>query len=361
MVEMTIVIIKPSLHAQRGQTLPVWAFGSLSVLVMLVMVLDYGGALRWQIRAQNAADAAARGLLAAQTVQWNETTSVLHAAAIEEYRIRYLVRDIDEVVNDAGGCVPLPDTAPDPQSCDQMYINLRGQYLDAVQRYTNDVLILNRVSANGQAAQITQIQNALAQYQANCGSTSGGDCAFKYTLVAAKPRNDNYVEDVYADCCAFVVGGGTNGHPKTDLEPLEVEIVACATVNSLIPSFFTFKAPTFMAIGRAAATSIQSTQEFEYTGSIVNPTTGNVFQGSEFPETTTGTPAFPTNDPNYRIDYGGNPDNPYNQGNPASSDGKYGFTYVPSDQGLLVATGWWSAMPIKPFSGGLNMGVIGCN
>ncbi len=351
----------PRLHGQRGQTLPVWAFGSLSVLVMLVMVLDYGSALRWQIRAQNAADAAARGLLAAQTVQWNQTTSILHAAAVEEYRIRYLIRDIDEVVYDQGGCLPEPDTTPDPQSCDQMYVNLRGQYLDAVQRYTADVLLLNRVSTPTQSDQITEIKNALAQYQANCGAANGGDCAFKYTLVAAVPRNNNYLEDVYADCCAFVVGGGTNGNPKTDLQPLQVEIVACSTVTSMIPSFFTFKAPTFKAIGRAAATSIQSTQEFEYTGSILNPTTGAVFQPSEFPETTTGTPAFPNNDPNYRIDYGGNPDNPYNQGNPAQSNGKYGFTYVPSDQGLLIATGWWSAMPIKPFSGTLNMGAIACN
>ena len=144
------------------------------------------------------------------------------------------------------------------------------------------------------------------------------------------PRNNNYLEDVYADCCAFVVGGSTSGHPKTDLQPLQIEIAACATVPSMIPEFFTFTAPTFKAIGRAAATSIQSTQEFEYTGSINDPSTGNVFQPSEFPEATNGSAALSNNDPNYRIDYGGNPDNPYNQGNPAHSDGKYGFTYVPS-------------------------------
>jgi|SRR5579884_192713 len=352
-------------HAQRGQTLPVWAFGSLSALVMLVMVLDYGSALRWQVRAQNAADAAARGLLSAQTVQWNETTSLLHAAAVEEYRIRFLLRDIDEVIGapgqgGQGGCNQNTDSS-DPQSCDAMYLNLRAQYLDAVQRYTNDVLVLNRVSSPTQSDQIQQIQSALAQYQANCGAANGGDCAFKYTLVAAKPRNDNYVEDVYADCCAFVVGGSTNGHPKTDLQPLKLEVVTCATVNSLIPSFFTFTAPTFKAIGRAAATSIQSTQEFAYVGSIINPTTGSVFQPSEYPESSIGSAALSDNDANYRIDYGGNPDNPFNQGNPAQSDGKYGFTYVPSDQGLLMATGWWSAMAIKPFSGNLNMGKIGCN
>ncbi len=352
--------MRSRLHAQRGQTLPVWAFGSLSALVMLVMILDYGSALRWQIRAQNAADAAARGLLAAQTVQWNETNSLLHAAAVEEYRIRFILRDIDEVVGGSGGCNTHSDQS-DAKSCDAMYINLRGQYLDAVQRYTSDVLLLNRVSKPTQSDEITQIQNALAQYQVNCGAVNGGDCAFKYTLISATPRNNNYLEDVYADCCAFVVGGSTSGHPKTDLQPLQIEIAACATVPSMIPSFFTFTAPTFKAIGRAAATSIQSTQEFEYTGSINDPSTGNVFQPSEFPEATNGSAALSNNDPNYRIDYGGNPDNPYNQGNPAHSDGKYGFTYVPSDQGLLVATGWWSAMAIKPFAGTLNMAAVACS
>jgi len=346
-------------HAQRGQTLPIWAFGSLSVLVLLVMVLNYGNMIRWQMRAQNAADAAARGILAAQTSQWNQTSMLLHAATVEEYRIRYLVNDLNEVINGSGGCNDKADQN-DKKSCDGMYLNLRSQYLDAVSRYTSLVQLMNRVSTPTQQDQITTLKAALAQYQANCGQPNGGDCAFTYTVIAASPRNDSYVENVYADCCAFVIGGGTHGSPKTDLSPLQVEVVACANVPSAVPSFFTFTAPGFAAIGRAAATSIMSTQEFLYAGSIINPTTNNVFQPTEYPESSDGSAALKDNDANYRIDYGGNPDNPLNQGNPATSDGKYGFTYQPKDEGLLVATGWWTSMPIRPFSGALTTGQFAC-
>src|SRR5579872_1773569 len=350
-----------SRHAQRGQTLPVWAFGSLSVLVLLVMVLNYGNMIRWQMRAQNAADAAARGMLAVQTSQWNQATIDLQAATVEEYRIRYLINDLVEVMDGDGECKSglLVDPS-DPESCAAMYANLRGQYLDAVARYTNDVALMNRIDTPTQQDQITELQAALSQYQANCGHANGGDCAFKYTLIAAEPRQNSYLEDVYADCCAFVIGGGTHATPNDNLSPLQIEIVTCATVPSMIPSFFKFTAVPFTAIGRAAATSIMATQEFMYVGSIVNPTTGNVFQPSEYPETDTGTAAFDDSDPNYRIDYGGNPNDPLNGGNPATSDGKFGFTYSPKDQGLLVATGWWTAMPIRPFSGTLTSNQYTC-
>jgi hypothetical protein len=342
----------------------VWAFGSLSVLVLFVMVLNYGSMIRWQMRAQNAADAAARGILAAQTSQWNQTTEVLHAATVEEYRIRYLLNDLLEVINNNGGCNDDPDTIPDPQSCDQMYMNLRGQYFDAVKRYTADVALMNRVSSPTQQDQITQMTAALAQYQANCGQANGGDCAFQYTLIAAKPRQNSYLENVYADCCAMIVGGGTQGHPNNNLTPLQIEVVTCAKVPSMIPSFwkFTAGAQPFTAVGRAGATSIMATQEFMYVGSILNPTTGKVFQPSEYPESNNGSAVFTaTNDTNYRIDYGGNPDNPWNFGNPAISNPKFGsFVYTPKDQGLLVGTGWWSAMPMKAFSGKLNPNKYAC-
>ncbi len=102
-------------NAQRGQTFPVWAMGSLSLLVLVACVVNYGNMLVWQFRAQNAADAAARGMLSAQTSQWNQTMSLLHAAAVEEYRIRYILRDLDEVANNEGGCVPHPPTSNDPK------------------------------------------------------------------------------------------------------------------------------------------------------------------------------------------------------------------------------------------------------
>lgn len=341
------------LHLQRGQTFPIWAFGTLTVLTMLALAMSYGQMVAWQMRAMNAADAAARGMLSVQTTQWNETEAALHAAAVEEYRLRVTMNDLLEVIHGDGGC---KGSTP---NCATLYANLRQNYLDSLSRYTNDVAIVGRVSTPTWTDQVSQIQSALAQYQVNCGTTSGGDCSFDYTLVEATPRPSTYTEDVYADCCNMVVGGGTSGHPKLDLSPMQIEIVACARVHPWVPTFWNWSGSAVNVVGRAAATSIMDTQEFLWVGSMVDPasSTSAVFQPSEYPDSSTDqTMGFPYSDRYYRIDYGGNPNNTYNSGDPSTSDGSGGFMYSAAYPGLYVADGWWSTMAIQPFAGPLTAG-----
>lgn len=394
---------RPALDSQRGQTFPIWAFGTLTVLTMLALAMSYGQMIAWQMRAMNAADAAAKGMLSVQTTQWNETEAALHAAAVEEYRLRVTMNDLLEVMHNSGGCntygestssssqqsggnsdyyspgvtpfyhggggystptpspTSTPTAAPTPnsQSCVTIYTALRQNYLDDLTRYTNDVAILGRVSSPTWSQQVSDIQAALAQYQANCGTAKGGDCAFDYTLVEVTPRPTTYLEDVYADCCSFVVGGGTSGNPKLDLTPMEIEIVACARVTPWVPSFWNWSAGAVDVAGRAAAMTIMASQEFMYVGSLVDPasTTSSVFQPSEFPDSSTNSAVGYSNDDQYyRIDYGGNPNDSYNNGNPASSNGSNGFTYSANNPGLEVADGFWSTMAIKPFAGQLTAG-----
>lgn len=341
-------------NAQRGQTLPIWAFGTLSVLTLLALALSYGQMISWQMRAMNAADAAAKGMLSVQTTQWNETEAALHAAAVEEYRLRITMNDLLEVIHGDGGCSS--STTP---SCATLYANLRQNYLDELSRYTADVAIVGRISAPTFSEQVSEIQTALQQYQAKCGTPEGGDCAFNYTLVSATPRPTTYLEDVYADCCNMVVGGGTSGNPKLDLQPLEIEIVACATITPWVPNFWNWTGGAVNVVGRAAATSIMDTQEFMWVGSLVDPAsaTNAVFQSSEFPESSNNQAVGFTNDDQYyRLDFGGNPNNTYNPGDPSTSDGSGGYTYSASYPGLYVADGWWTAMPIAPFAGKLTPG-----
>ncbi len=96
---------------------------------------------------------------------------------------------------------------------------------------------------------------------------------------------------------------------------------------------------------------------------MVNPTTNQVFQPAEYPESDDGQPKdASSNDRYYRIDFGGNPNNPWNAGNPAVSNGIATFVYDPANAGLLAATGWWSAMPIATFMNQLQIGVqFQCN
>ena len=61
-----------SKHGQRGQVLPVWAMGIVAMLIVTMAVVRYSDMVRWQVRAQNAADAAAQAIVALQTQQFNE-------------------------------------------------------------------------------------------------------------------------------------------------------------------------------------------------------------------------------------------------------------------------------------------------
>ena len=80
-----------SRHQQRGQVLPVWAMGIMAMLIVTMAVVRYSDMVRWQVRAQNAADAAAQAIVAVQTQQFNEMGMVLYAADVEEFRIRNIL------------------------------------------------------------------------------------------------------------------------------------------------------------------------------------------------------------------------------------------------------------------------------
>ncbi len=327
--------------------MPLWAFGMLTVLSLLALAINYGNMLMWQMRAQNAADAAAQGLLTVQTSQWNEELATLHAAAVEEYRIRFLINDILQVVHGVGGC----DSSSGSTGCDAIYQTLRGEYFDAVTRYTNDIQILQRVSTQTYPAQIAAMKAILGTYQTNCGTAKGGDCAFDYALVHAQSRADDYLEDVYSDANSSTVGGGSRSAPTEDLTPMELEVITCAKVPAPFAHFLNFNAAPTTVVGRAAATSIMATQEFMYAGSLQNNLNGNkVFQPTEYPESAQNRALFSNHDPQYRIDFGGNPNNPDNYGSPftAFSNGLFVGNGAQEDQGMLVFTGWWTSLAIKP-------------
>jgi Flp pilus assembly protein TadG len=357
-----------SLHTQRGQTIPVWAFGTLTLIALLAFAVNYGNALYWQLRAQNAADSVAQGLLSIQATRWNAMIADLHAATVEEYRLRYLARDI-AVMSSYNPSIATDYNAETEDctahgTCTQMYSDLVAQFIAASNRYYNDVQMMQPLSTS-LANTSADIATSLGTLAGSCSSSSPVvDCGFDYELVggAATARTAN-IEDVYSDCCGNTVGGGTTlpGQFNSALYPLQLEVVACANVKSLFPSALTWvQSPTFTAIGRAGATNIMATQEFFELGAIDNPVTGNPFQPAEFPENNDNGPVNPAdNDPYLRIDYGGNNVNkPYgNTGNPATVTNPAGGAYVGviANQAVNVYTGWWTAIAEPPYNGSISV------
>jgi hypothetical protein len=360
-----------SRHAQRGQTFPVWVFGTLTVLTLLAFSVNYGNSLYWQLRAQNAADAAAQGALSIQATRWNAMLSDLHAATVEEYRLRYLARDLALLSSTNAStwtyCAPGNNGV---NSCSRMYSHLASQYIASANRYTQDVQTMQALSAPTFATDQTDVSAAVANLQRNCAQSTGGDCGFDYTVVNPKART-TALSDVVSDCCGSTVGGGLRSPASLNasLNPMEIEVVACANVTPLFPSALSWvTAPTFTAIGRAAATTIMATQEFMELGAMQNPLSGNVFQPTEFPETTdTGIGQGPSettdNDQYLRIDYGGNQTCTYgNCGNPSIVTNPAAGAYqgVLTNEALDIYTGWWTTVAVAPYSGPISSGTYSC-
>jgi hypothetical protein len=378
------------MNRQRGQTLPIWTFGLLTSLMLMVMVFDYSNAVRWQIRAQNAADAVAQSIIGVQTQHYNKMLMNLHAAAVEEWRIRKTMTALLEVMQGTGGCGTAAHGGP--ANCDLVYNNLRANYIADVQRYTQDVNTMAALTQYTYAEQQADMAQIAQGYNAsNCSSSgaTGADCAFTYTMASPQPRCNiqgtlsGVVNTSYGD----EVGAGEalpNGFDCTtsDLSPLQVEVDTCAKVTPLIASFFKLTGVQFYAIGRAAATSAMVEQEWINPGRVSNPNTGNVFQPNEFPEDTTGTApggtdgiasggsgsAFCTHGGGrgggagydwYAVHFEcGNTDWTENTSGGPGHPGGYNATI--NEDEFSMDTGFWSALPVSPYNGAFTASTSTC-
>jgi hypothetical protein len=360
------------MNGQRGQTLPVWAFGLLTSFMLTLMVFDYANAVRWQIRAQNTADAVAQSLVSVQSQHYDKMLMQLHAAAIEEWRIRKTMTALLSVMQGTGGC---GTAAHGGSNCDLVYNNLRANYIADVARYTQDVQTMAALTEYSYAEQQQDMEQIAQGYNhTNCSGTgpTQADCAFTYTVASPVPRCSpqgalaGVINDSYGD----EVGGGSalpsNYNCTTsDLSPLEVEVDTCAKIDPLVASFFKLNGLSYYAIGRAAATSAMVEQEWINPGKLTNPNNQNLpFQQNEFPESTTGTAPTCCASGSSSTNFCHNASAGYDWyavhfecGNAwvASTTGgpghPGGYQATVNEDEFSLDTGFWSALPVSPYSG----------
>jgi len=327
----------------RGQTLPIWTLGIAGALILAFGAMQYGETLRWQIRAQNAADAAATAALSVQTQTWNQQLSLVYAASLEEWRIRHLLNGLQAAAYGDPGC-------GNHGTCQASFDEMKKEYIRAVNRYTQDLDLVNRTSQYTYSQAESDARALVKQLQDNCGKANGGDCGFAYSVVRVQPRTQT--NDVEEDGGAWVINNpGVYASVRQDNMPIQLEIVTCAKVAPVVPGFLGFSPPTFTAIGRAAATSAMVTQEWMQPGVITNPQTGQPFQKNEQygpPGDATGPNAWNW----FLITW---------PGNSAKAFPKFD-AYAERVNGpeYSAVTGWWNAVPIKPFSGALDTGSLAC-
>lgn len=348
-------------HGERGQILPVWAFGIAAMLMLAMMVMRYADIVQWQIRAQNAADSAAQAVMALQTEQLNEMTSTLYAASVEEYRIRFTLYAMSNVVFGNGGCQL-------DSSCATRYANLYTNYLKAVYRYRAEVELLSQITANmnfstqqaDAAALLTKMENP-----AVCGTSGGLDCGanggtFNYTIVGATGyQNRTPTYEVQMDAITFIKPSeGDHMNPavgvNTAYQPNQVEVAVCADIPSPVPGMFGFQPAPYRVIARSAATAVMREQDWFQPGQLENPwATGTdpYYQPIEYPSGSSSNDG--TGYDWYAVQWGGNA----STANTATNG--YGFEVFSDD--FTKYLGWWAAVPIRPFMGSQTTLALGCS
>jgi hypothetical protein len=268
-------------HAERGQTLPIWIGGIVAGLVLLWFTLDYASTIRWQVRAQNAADAAAASLLSVQTTRFNQMEMTLYALSLDEWRIRNLIESLVLVVQGGGGCqnqTPPFVAGVATSACGVAYTALRTALVAAVYRYTQETQALQTIQQYATIANETTEINAIIAAQNGgtlCGATNGWDCGFTYALAPGgqlQTRTQVWNVDQYFGGTGpygnITWQAGTVATVNQNLLPARLEVVACAKVTPPIANFFQLHAQTFLAIGRAGATTVAATTEWLIPGAF---------------------------------------------------------------------------------------------
>ncbi len=383
---------------QCGQVLPMWAMGTITTLVLTFLALNYANAVRYQIRAQNAADSAAQAVVAIQAERWNLMNEMLYASNVEEYRIRRVLDGMLLSVNYSGGCSaktqnfahpsmaseidvlyddpkrPVPyltdkfyNDSDTQGTCSLTYLQLHDNFTRSFNRYTQDVSYLNDVTALSTYTNwLADAKSLLGTLKTHCNGSAttsktlnadGGDCAFEYTLQGAQQRTNPGLLSVVQDAQAILVPGigkpstayGTNSENAELFAPVQVDIVTCAVVPPIIPNFGPFHLQPSYAMGRAAATDVQIEQDWFVPGALVDPARGGgaAFQAAESYTQSSETDTDSTDSYDwYNVDFGGNPTRAY----PSA-----GVFYAPivTDE-MSARFGWWNAIPITPFAGAVS-------
>ena len=363
-----------------------WLMGVITTLTLAFLALNYANSVRWQIRAQNAADSAAQAIVAIQAERWNMMTELLYASNVEEYRIRRQLDAMLLATNISGGCTmdigaqyPATSEYRGPAfydnsegTCNRVYIDTRDNFLRAVNRYTKDVGYLHAVSSQATYANWNQdATSLLATLQTSCNAVNpvqtavlpmGGDCGFKYSFAPNGIATRKGLLAVEMDAQGLLVPGlghtsAVNGADTENAQlfaPVNVDIVTCAKVPPLIPNFGPFHLQTYYAVGRAAATDVMIEGDWLQPGAVCDPVRGSCPYGgpiTAFQPAELYTQAFAdASDLGYDwydVDYGGNATTAYPS---------YTLFDAPlyNDE-MSVQFGWWNAIPIAPFGGAVSL------
>jgi len=247
-------------NASRGQTMPFWTLAIVLALGLALFVMNYTNTVRWHIRAQNAADAAALTTIAADANLSNQQTTVQYTLAVDEFRLRSIVNSMINAANSVGGCNPdNDDTGTD---CDNAYDQEPEAYDKALGEYQTALTYAEGLQAAPPPAPMPMPSGAGSTTPMPLPSAPANSAAPAAFSLAASNTNcwDSNTGKAVFDCSFSYVANPDL--QQTGLGSNEyVDIVACRNVSQNSPLAFNGQG-NFVAEGRSAATLRGVTEVF---------------------------------------------------------------------------------------------------
>jgi hypothetical protein len=281
---------------------------------------------------------------------------LLYSAAVEEFRVRYLLNGTILAMHLSGGCMPRGYSPAN--DCIEEFRAEAERFTPAVNRYSNVVNMLNNVtqsmSVANQEADMTQY---LAALKNTCGTVTGGDCSFKYEAVkyATRTNLDNVDEDAYGMLLPNALRSSAATFQTTYFAPIQIEVAVC--VPSPPPLLWHFGLPAGYVIARSAAQAVIVVQDWIQPGTISDPNSApaqvdfqdrvqepNWYTASETAGLTAG--GYATWYDWFTPTFGGNANTPN------SATMRFSSTLTANE--FSARTGWWDGVLMKPWSGALT-------
>jgi len=188
-----------ALHGQRGQTVPFWVLSILATLTLAFFILNYANTVRWQVRAQNAADSAAAAALGGDAARLNSVEMLLAAFDIQQLRVRDVIGAIPELIG-ANAC---KDYIISSGCVDQISAGT-GDVLSSIQRLQK---VQSSLTTFSTATLTDTLNNPNATIQtffkplesgSGCAINLLTDCDFTYTTRVVMGSNGMPTVDEYA-------------------------------------------------------------------------------------------------------------------------------------------------------------------
>jgi len=274
----------------RGQTIPLYVFGTIISLVLSLYLVNYTNTVRWHERAQNAADAAALAAIAGEAGVMNQNAIAEYNAALDEYRLEAVVDSMINAANGVGSssqqstdayptltCDPAPSSDDTGIDCDNAYDQKPYYYDLALMQYVRAVQALQALQNPTVPANATPAPAASGAPtpppapSAPPGSSAGAS----FSLVQSDQYCwDKNVRQPGVFDCGFNYNADISHTGPGSAEI--VDVVACRTVTAKYAGLFAGLLPaSFNAVGRSAATLLAVPETFS-PGAAINPNTPGV-------------------------------------------------------------------------------------